>query len=101
MPEFEGYREASNYQLEEWVAGRPWHNPWAPNGSFGKNKEDGECCPDFSCCGGPLAPKEERLAFAATAEHARDEVRRSFFRRWVADVNKRIESLEKSRGGNR
>lgn len=31
--------ESIDYQLDEWVAGRPVHN----------TKRD-ECCPDFSCC---------------------------------------------------
>lgn len=32
-------RESIDYQLREWVAGRPHHN-----------KVLNECCPDFSCC---------------------------------------------------
>ena len=39
-------------QLEEWVNGNPIHN-----------KEIDECCPDFSCCNGKIAPIEERLRF--------------------------------------
>lgn len=40
-------------QLKLWVAGRPVHN-----------KEQNECCPDFSCCQPRLlAPKHEREAF--------------------------------------
>ena len=40
-------------QLEEWVNGNPIHN-----------QERDECCPDFSCCGGNMAPKIERERFA-------------------------------------
>lgn len=102
MPEFEGYTEASNYQIEEWVEGRPWHNPWAPDGSYGKGLRDGECCPDFSCCGAPLSPKEDRLAFAAAVARG-DTVAQmaeinKFFRKWVMSVNKRLSELELHKG---
>jgi len=40
-------------QLDEWVKGNPVHN-----------KERDECCPDFSCCNGNMAPVEERERFA-------------------------------------
>lgn len=45
--------ESLQYQMDEWVAGRPWHNTVRD-----------ECCPDFSCCGGDLAPADVRQAFA-------------------------------------
>lgn len=47
MKTFKDYDEAAEHQLTEWVEGRPWHNPWCPNGS---DNNGGECCPDFSCC---------------------------------------------------
>lgn len=40
-------------QLKEWVNGNPIHND-----------ERGECCPDFSCCNGKIAPLEVRERFA-------------------------------------
>ncbi len=40
-------------QLDEWVKGNPIHND-----------ERDECCPDFSCCAGKIAPKDERERFA-------------------------------------
>lgn len=40
------------YQLELWVQGISMHNT-----------EADECCPDFSCCGGPLASFYERQTF--------------------------------------
>lgn len=45
-------------QLSEWLAGRPFHDGE-------KSAPDSQCCPDFSCCGGMLAPLEERERFAA------------------------------------
>jgi len=39
-------------QLEKWVAGEPIHN-----------QERDECCPDFSCCNGHIAPISERKRF--------------------------------------
>jgi len=42
-----------NEQVERWVAGESI----CPNVA-------GECCPDFSCCTGNLAPLIEREAFA-------------------------------------
>jgi len=67
---FTTYDEAAEYQLREWAEGRPWHNPWSPNGSCGKERHDGECCPDFSCCVPDMIwAKERRYAFVA-ADHA-------------------------------
>jgi len=40
-------------QLDEWVNGNSIHNT-----------ERDECCPDFSCCNGKIAPKDERERFA-------------------------------------
>lgn len=39
-------------QLDQWLIGNPVHN-----------KEDDECCPDFSCCNGNIAPKDVRERF--------------------------------------
>jgi hypothetical protein len=47
---FKTYEEAAAYQLAEWLAGRPWHNPFTPDGVYGEDPTSGECCPDFSCC---------------------------------------------------
>ena len=40
-------------QLAEWVRGNPIHN-----------EERDECCPDFSCCTGRIAPRDVRERFA-------------------------------------
>jgi hypothetical protein len=67
------YREAVEYQLQEWLAGRPWHNPFDPDdtrhdGDTGR----GECCPDFSCCAPHMMASEEaRRAFAISSCDAR------------------------------
>ena len=44
--------ESVDYQLKQWVAGNPVHNPIRD-----------ECCPDFSCCNGKIAPVEQRERF--------------------------------------
>lgn len=65
-PKFSDYKTASAYQLREWAEGRPWHNPWAPDGSYGESKADGECCPDFSCCCPDMIwGRERRYAFVS------------------------------------
>lgn len=66
------YIEGSQHQLKEWVEGRPWHNPFTPDGDYHESpKEGGECCPDFSCCVPDLLwAKKRRLAFF----HASPEV---------------------------
>lgn len=38
-----------NEQLEKWLKGEPVHGE--------------QCCPDFSCCTGKLAPLEQRQRF--------------------------------------
>jgi hypothetical protein len=45
-------KESMEYQLSEWLEGRPWHNTVRD-----------ECCPDFSCCVGQIASLEFRQAF--------------------------------------
>lgn len=63
--QFKDYKSASAHQLMEWVEGRPWHNPFTPDGRYGEKPEDGECCPDFSCCvPDVLQPREKREEFA-------------------------------------
>lgn len=48
-----GYRKKIKKQLELWVEGTSIHMP--------DTRDDGFCCPDFSCCVPELkAPKEER-----------------------------------------
>lgn len=41
-------------QLERWLAGDPVHD-----------EENGECCPDLSCCRGDIAPLQVRQRFVA------------------------------------
>ncbi|WP_152986780.1 hypothetical protein [Pseudovibrio sp. POLY-S9] len=69
MPEeFESYSEAQQHQLNEWVQGRPWHNPFSPDGVKG----EGECCPDFSCCSsGQIWSMEMRKDFAEAGDKKR------------------------------
>lgn len=50
-------------QLKEWVKGNPIHN-----------KERDECCPDFSCCTGKIAPVEERRRFVRAFQENNQEV---------------------------
>jgi hypothetical protein len=68
MPDFADYPSAAKYQLLEWAAGRPWHNPWSPGATApGFKSSDGECCPDFSCCSPELlASREARVTFLAS-----------------------------------
>ncbi|WP_170759919.1 hypothetical protein [Ruegeria lacuscaerulensis] len=75
-PELTTYRQACEYQLSEWVAGRPWHNPFNhDNTRHDGDRSEGECCPDFSCCNPDmLAPKEAREAFANAGDDTRFEM---------------------------
>jgi hypothetical protein len=58
-------------QLEKWLNGKSIHNNnnlYSIIDGFGDKEgpfklEGGECCPDFSCCGGELASIEERQIF--------------------------------------
>lgn len=70
------YAEASEYQLSEWVEGRPWHNPFDHDGTrHDGDTTKGECCPDFSCCNpNMLAPRKAREAFAKADEGVRFEM---------------------------
>jgi hypothetical protein len=56
---FEGLndKESLELQLDLWVKGESVHNTVRD-----------ECCPDFSCCGSALAPKEARERFAKAFE---------------------------------
>lgn len=48
-------------QLKLWVEGKSVHN--------GAKRDEGICCPDFSCCHPGLQwPKEKREAFMAATE---------------------------------
>ena len=71
-PNLTCYADAQEYQLNEWVAGRPWHNPFDPSGS---TAHGGECCPDFSCCHPELlAPTNQREAFARATDIERSHM---------------------------
>lgn len=74
---FKSYKEAQQWQLNEWVAGRSWHNPFAPGGTE-PDPQGGECCPDFSCCGSPIAPEATRIAFAKADDELRSSMLFSF-----------------------
>jgi len=80
-------------QLEEWVKGNPIHN--------GKDKSSGECCPDFSCCGGDLAPLEVRELFVKAKEPLRTRMLMEFLEKMLAkqlpDKKVYIAGLETSR----
>ncbi len=52
--------ETHEEQLQLWVSGQSVH--------VKSNIEDYECCPDFSCCGGDLAPLKTREAFKAAVD---------------------------------
>lgn len=45
-----------------------------------------DCCPDFSCCGGPLAPLEERLRFRDADEDERMGMLMMFLGRQLKDA---------------
>jgi len=89
------YQERLHTQLIEWVKGNPVHN-----------YEDGECCPDFSCCYPDLlAPAEVRKAFC-NAETKGDNDTKSrmlgeflskFLEAKMPDKNVHIAGLEEQR----
>ena len=67
------YRVETARQLDEWVKGNSIHNPLSSicavvdenDVVVGYIKtEGGECCPEFSCCGGKLWPEKKRFLFA-------------------------------------
>ena len=86
---FSGYKDAADYQLHDWVSGRPWHNPWAPGASepdYGKY--GGECCPDFSCCVPAMIwAKERRSAFVAANAQQREHMLFGALSGLAADYN--------------
>ena len=49
-------------QLDEWLKGNPIHND-----------DRDECCPDFSCCRGIMAPDATRKCFAKAFKDGDDE----------------------------
>ena len=51
-------------QLTEWVKGNPIHN----------DSRD-ECCPDFSCCNGNIAPLDVRKRFAKAVREGDEETK--------------------------
>ncbi len=56
-----------NQQLARWVAGESLHN--------GATPEQGECCPDFSCCRPALLwPEMTRLAFLVATDAEREHM---------------------------
>jgi hypothetical protein len=77
--------------LERWLAGESVHNHEATymceaedgtlTGPF--PIEGGECCPDMSCCGSPLAPLEERQAFATAYRTQDEEAYMGFLTKWL------------------
>lgn len=71
--EFKSYEDAQEHQLREWAEGRPWHNPWAPRAKApAEGRENGECCPDFSCCYPQgIWSRERRYAFVAASDEER------------------------------
>lgn len=65
------YRDATDFQLEAWRQGRPWHNPISPLARI----KGGECCPDFSCCYPHLlAATATRDVFVRASPSIRDEM---------------------------
>lgn len=69
------YMEGAAHQLREWCEGRPYHNPYSPDGAHGPERTDGECCPDFSCCKPEnIWSKERRYAFLAASGADRERM---------------------------
>ena len=68
-------------QLKEWVAGNPIHN-----------KERDECCPDFSCCTGKIAPLNVRERFAKAYYEKDEETKNEMLMMFLANAfsNKNI-----------
>lgn len=83
------YREAVEYQLSEWVEGRPWHNPFDHDDTrHDGNTSHGECCPDFSCCSPHMMASEEaRKAFADAKGEDRTRLLFGFLGGLVNDID--------------
>lgn len=80
------YAECAQHQLDEWVAGRPWHNPLSPLGPEHEGLGGGECCPDFSCCRpGMLWSKARREAFVAASGSDRRKMMRGALSTLIED----------------
>ena len=63
-----------DYQLKNWLAGKPLHN-------YARD----ECCPDFSCCKPELlAPLHEREAFCLLSDKERMPMLMVFLQRLVS-----------------
>lgn len=76
--------ESIDYQLDQWVKGKPVHNPIRD-----------ECCPDFSCCRPDLLmPEETRKQFAEAVKAGDKETAFSILGMAIsgmaADLNKNV-----------
>ena len=79
------YIMTPQYQLQRWAEGTSLHNHYNPVINVVDNEGnvvntvtplngEGECCPDFSCCGSPLAPEPIRRRFAQAQGAERDRM---------------------------
>lgn len=87
--------QSIQYQIDEWLAGRPWHNHMR-----------GECCPDFSCCGGKIAELNVRQRFIKAIEENDNKTRSSMLGMFLGSmfeqkygVAKSIHIVEKEKPG--
>lgn len=63
---------------------------WVDGKSFCPN-DDGECCPDFSCCRPELlAPEDERTLFAKANDEIRHGMLMGFLGRALAGFGKKV-----------
>lgn len=62
-------------QLDEWVKGNPIHN-----------QDRDECCPDFSCCNGNMAPEEERKRFAKAHYEGDEETKKEMLMMFLGNA---------------
>lgn len=64
-------------QLDRWLVG----DAQCPN-------DDGECCPDFSCCDPSIAASmEEKLAFVEGTDHVRNHLMLKFLARMAGNLD--------------
>ncbi len=79
-------------QLDEWVKGNPIHN-----------KTRDECCPDFSCCNGRLAPKNVRERFAKAYYEGDKETQYQMLSMFLGEVfaGKNVYVADSQEGGNK
>ena len=82
------YEAAQAHQLKEWVAGRPWHNPFERDDTRHDGLiTKGECCPDFSCCSKQgLVPRALRTAFAEATDEERYAMLTHFLTYYIQDA---------------